>query len=267
MAINISAAAITAATIATAMGGTIVIGGGAAVAGADLAAGTAGYLATTAGNSTATMVRDTLSNFESVIGSALGDYIAGSAGNDIIGGAAGADTLLGGAGNDTIVGGAGIDNINGGTGADVLTGSAGGTANTFVFAAGDSGLPTATNFDTITDYTSGTDIIDFGATTLASVAHLVAAVSGTASITAGGLAAFHAIDSTDTLRLAAVANAMGADAAGTSAVYQDAAGVFSYLYITDGVAGVGANDVLVKITGIAVGAGLGYVAGDITTIA
>ena len=56
--------------------GPLFFGGGNAVAGNELAAGTAGYLATTAANSTTTMVRDTISNFENYIGSALADYMA-----------------------------------------------------------------------------------------------------------------------------------------------------------------------------------------------
>jgi len=104
------------------MGGTVVIGGGASVAGSALAAGTVGYLSTTAANSTATMVRDTVSNFESVIGSALADYIVGSASANVITGGLGADVLVGGAGADTFVftGGLTTDTIT-----DFTTGAAG----------------------------------------------------------------------------------------------------------------------------------------------
>jgi len=129
MAINLSAAAVTAATINTAMGGTVVIGGGAGVAGADLAAGSAGYLVTTAANSTATMVRDTVATFEQVIGSSLADYIAASANGDTITAGAGADTIIGGAGGDTITGGAGIDIITLGAGVDTVVVAAASVAN------------------------------------------------------------------------------------------------------------------------------------------
>jgi Ca2+-binding RTX toxin-like protein len=107
----LSASAVTAATIATAMqtaaGPTApVIGGGAAVAGIDSAAGTGAYLAVSAATSLATMVRDTLTNFESVIGSGLRDYIvAGSSAGTITGGA-GADTMIAGTAVDTFVIGA-----------------------------------------------------------------------------------------------------------------------------------------------------------------
>lgn len=93
MAINLSGGVVTAAVIATAMGGTIVIGGGAGGAGSDLAAGTVGYLATNAGGSTVTMVRDTISNFENVVGSELGDYIMASTADNVITGGAGADYI------------------------------------------------------------------------------------------------------------------------------------------------------------------------------
>ncbi|KFB78193.1 hypothetical protein [Candidatus Accumulibacter cognatus] len=166
--------------------------------------------------------------------------------------------ITGGSGADIIVGdpGAFADVITGGAGADVMTGGLG--ADTFVFAAGASGLPTATNFDTITDYVTAVDIIDFGATTLA------AATAGTSGLTinAAGLVTAGAAN------LAAFVAAVGgvAGAAGASTVYDN--GVNSYLFISDGVAGLGANDVLVQLTGITgLAAGLTFVAGDITAIA
>ena len=64
---------------------------------------------------------DTLSGFESILGSKQGDVFTGSAapnhidgraGNDTLSGAAGVDTLLGGAGNDRFDGGPGIDNVS-----------------------------------------------------------------------------------------------------------------------------------------------------------
>jgi Ca2+-binding RTX toxin-like protein len=119
MAINLSASAVTAADVAAAAvaaagGGAIVLGGGAAEAGSPLAAGTVGYLATTAANSTITMVRDTVSNFEVVIGSALGDVIYGSTAAETITGGAGVDFISSGGGDDTITdyGTGGTDVIN-----------------------------------------------------------------------------------------------------------------------------------------------------------
>ncbi len=59
-------------------------------------------------------------------------------------------------GKDSIVGGSGNDTITGGTGIDTLTGGAG--ADTFVFGINDSPY---TAPDSITDFTSGTDLIRF----------------------------------------------------------------------------------------------------------
>lgn len=66
-------------------------------------------------------------------------------------------TLIGGAGNDILIGGASADLLRGGAGVDRLTGGAG--ADVFVFAAGDSS-PTLGLRDLITDFVSGTDLID-----------------------------------------------------------------------------------------------------------
>lgn len=153
MAVNLSANAVTAANIATAVGGGVVIGGGAGVAGADLAAASAGYLSATAAGSTTTMVRDGLTNFEAVTGSALGDYIVlgnggmsanGAAGNDVITGGVGADTIDGGTGNDVVLvtdelqHSAG-DVITGGDGTDVIRFTAG-NGGTLTLQAGVTGV-------------------------------------------------------------------------------------------------------------------------------
>jgi len=125
MAINLSGNAVTAATIASAMGGTVTLGGGNGVAGAALAANSAGYLVSSAADSSTGMVRDTLTGFEAVTGSSLADYLLGGTGNDTLRGSGGADYLSGGNGNDlfaysageelapgeALIGGAGSDTI------------------------------------------------------------------------------------------------------------------------------------------------------------
>jgi serralysin len=77
------------------------------------------------------------------------------------------DSLTGGAANDTLKGGAGNDNLNGKGGndtliaqggADTVTGEAG--ADVFVFELASDSTPRSK--DTITDFLSGTDIIDLG---------------------------------------------------------------------------------------------------------
>lgn len=110
---------------------------------------------------------------DTIIGGAGADNLYGGAGNDNITGGAQADSIFGGSGDDnltgneqadTIYGGDGNDVINGseqndlligGNGNDTITGGVGATdADTFKF-----GL--ASGEDTITDFASGTDKLDF----------------------------------------------------------------------------------------------------------
>ena len=67
-------------------------------------------------------------------------------------GSANADTLIGGSQNDTFIGGGGGDTMKGGGGSD-----------TFVFKAITDSQPGTGHFDTITDFTAGTDKIDLSA--------------------------------------------------------------------------------------------------------
>ncbi len=92
----------------------------------------------------------------------VGVSITGGTGNDALTGSNQADILVGGAGDDSLTGGQGLDTLTGGAG-----------KNTFVFANNSTGTPSATAFDTITDFRAGTgNVIDFGATAI--------------SVTAGG---------------------------------------------------------------------------------
>ncbi|MDB5455542.1 MAG: hypothetical protein JWP92_1127 [Caulobacter sp.] len=196
--------------------------------------------------------------------------LTGSAQADKITGGAGADVLVGGGGADVINAGAGNDSITGGLGADVMSGGAG--TNTFVFTAAGADFTAATAAalitaaDTITDWSAGTtNKIDFGATTLSSSIHAAAAISGTANVTATGLATFNTADNTLALKLAAVVAAVGTDAIGTSVIFAD--GADSYLFVVgDATAGVQAGDALIKLTGVAASTGLTFTAGDITTL-
>lgn len=77
-------------------------------------------------------------------------FFLGMNGNDILRGGDDADTVEGGGGRDTLNGGSGADQLNGGAGADRLIGGTG--ADIFLLSH-----PTA--FDTITDFTSGTDLL------------------------------------------------------------------------------------------------------------
>jgi len=187
---------------------------------------------------------------------------------DVITGGAHADTITGGNGADSITGGGGVDNITGGSGAD-----------TFVFANTATGTPSATNFDSITDYTSNSDIIDFGSTAIAQGGDTHAttgiAVAGHAAV-AAGVVSFHADDDTLAKRIIAVNDALDDTAndggttdasAGESLVFDF--GADSYIFISDGVLGIGATDVLIKLVGIDGAAGtdsLTISGGDITAL-
>jgi Ca2+-binding RTX toxin-like protein len=177
--------------------------------------------------------------------------IAGSASADVIKGGSGADTITGLGGGDILTGGAGVDTfVYTAAGADFT-----GTTAALVIAAK----------DTITDFVSGTDKIDFGATTLATVNHTTAAVAGTAKIS-GGLATFHADDDTLSERVTAVFTAFATDAAGTSAVFTF--GSDSYLAVVgDATAAFQDGDALIKLTGLQVATGLTASGGDIIVIA
>jgi Ca2+-binding RTX toxin-like protein len=199
--------------------------------------------------------------------------VSGTFGADITARAAGS-TITGTGNADQITGGAGVDNITGGAGADVMSGGAG--ADTFVFANTSTGAPSATVFDSIQDYATGSDIIDFGAITLLQSPNAAAAAAGHAAVTAG-VVTFHANDNTLALRIIAVEDAISdndnaADsndaAAGDALVF--AFGSDSYIFVSDGTLGVSANDVLIKLTGIAGGTAtdsLTIVGGDITALA
>jgi hypothetical protein len=150
------------------------------------------------------------------------------------------------AGNDTITGSLDAETIVGGTGQDVMTGG-GTTINTFQFAAGDSGC-SDTQYDTITDILAiAGNILDAGA---ASIVTNATASAGVAAISAAGLATFNAADTTLSQHIVAVEagiNAGGVAAAGQGAIWTE--GADSFLFISDGVDGISANDILVKMTG------------------
>jgi uncharacterized delta-60 repeat protein len=94
--------------------------------------------------------------------------ITGNAGANILTGTAFDDTLNGGAGADTLVGGSGNDTLVGGNGSDVLTGGAG--ADAFVFNL----APNASsNKDTITDFTSSTDVLQLSKTIFTAISGAV----------------------------------------------------------------------------------------------
>jgi hypothetical protein len=161
--------------------------------------------------------------------------IYGNAGIDILIGSSAADRIYGGIGDDTITGGAGADTISGGADADV-----------YVYAAGDSN---STDMDSISGYETQ-EVIDHDTLT-ASQASASTEVAGTAGLVGDGSAAtFNVADVSLAERISAVELAVRdvTNTAGEAAHFQFESD--SYVFITDGVDGVGANDTLIKLTGI-----------------
>lgn len=149
---------------------------------------------------------------------------------DTITGGAGADTITGGTGDDTINGGAGDDTINGGAGADSVTGGDG--ADLFMFDAG-SGI-TLETADTITDYTKGSDRVEFGGD-------------------AGGIGNVGFKDGTSTTDLATFITAADAKLDGTFIYYLEfnigGSGDAYLVYDRDGNGAIDDGDSLLIVTG------------------
>jgi hypothetical protein len=101
---------------------------------------------------------DTVKGFEHVTGGDAADIIYGNAANNFLGGLNGDDVLYGYAGNDLLFGSAGNDSLYGGAGADLFSGQ--GDADRFLYAAITESGPAKAARDVITDFVSGTDVID-----------------------------------------------------------------------------------------------------------
>jgi Ca2+-binding RTX toxin-like protein len=187
-------------------------------------------------------------------GSAAGDSMEGGGGNDNLVGNGGDDSLLGGIGNDSLLGGEGQDLLLGGLGADTLNGGVG--SDTLRFAAGDTGQTTATR-DTVQGFELGAigvgDVIDYAAVLQIGGSNLLASATQASINQLTGVATFAAGSGTT------LADAL-ADIAGSFTAAGNASGEFAFfrinnagninLFVSDGVAGVGANDVLVELVGI-----------------
>jgi len=180
-------------------------------------------------------------DIEDTVITASGVSISGGVGTVTVAGlavtgSAEADTIVGNAGADVITGGAGLDTINGGAGTD-----------RFVFNAGDSN---STLTDVITGYAT-TEQIDHATLTVSQNSTVVVAAAGTAGLAGAGAAAtFNAADTTLAQHIVAIEAALAdtTHTAGEAAHWQEGADV--YVFITDGVAGVGADDVIVKLVGV-----------------
>jgi RTX calcium-binding nonapeptide repeat (4 copies) len=195
---------------------------------------------------------DSLTNIEEISGSAFADSIIGN-------------TLV-----NRLFGQAGGDHLDGGTGADVLTGGTG--SDSFAFNFGQSGT-TATTLDYVTDYTKGIvgtgDEIDAnvalsigGSTTVATAVQAsVNATTGVATFFVGS-----GVTLADALNDIALSMTTGTDAAGEFAFFRINNTGDSYMFISDGIAGVGANDVLVRMTALTSINTISIDAGDVTIL-
>jgi Ca2+-binding RTX toxin-like protein len=178
------------------------------------------------------------------------------------------DTLIGGTGNDTLNGGLGNDILRGGVGADSLTGGTG--YDIFRFAAGDTGQ-TAATIDTVVDLIKGAvgtgDLIDY-ASALSIGGVSATATANQASINqTTGIATFAAGSGTtlaDALADIAASFTSGGNAAGEFAFFRVNNAGNNYMFISDGVAGLGANDVIAQMTGVTSIASINLTGGDLT---
>jgi hypothetical protein len=191
------------------------------------------------------------------------DVMRGGLGNDQILGGAGKDRLFGGDGDDKLYGGDDSDRLRGNEGNDVLWGDAGADvleggagSDYFVFDFGDSGV-TRPLADKVLDYTEGAvgtgDRIDFVADLSIAAASNAASASQASINAATGVATFAAGSGRN------LADAV-ADLTASFSADGEKAGEFGlfkvngkgnyFMLVSDGVAGAGANDVLIELNGI-----------------
>lgn len=201
---------------------------------------------------------------------ASGASIVGGSGADSLVGGIGADSLGGGLGNDTTTAGAGIDTVTGGRGTDSLTGGTG--SDTFVFAAGDTGQ--ATGSDTVSDFAKGAvntgDRIDFGVDLVIGGSSSAATINEAFINQVNGVATFAAKSGAtlaDALADIATRFTAAGDAAGEFALFRVGGKGNHYLFISDGVAGVTTNDVVVQLVAVTAISTLDLTGGNLTIIA
>ncbi len=185
--------------------------------------------------------------------------LTGSGFDDVLNGLKGNDTLVGGAGSDILKGGAGADSITGGDGHD-----------TFLFAKGNSGQK-AGAIDQIVDYyidVSGVgDLIDFSDSNLAVGGSSSVASVKEASISSNGIATFASGSGTtlaDALADIATRFTASTNSVGEFAFFKIAGSGDYNLFISDGVKGVGANDVVIQLVGVSSISGIDLTGGNLT---
>ena len=206
------------------------------------------------------------------MGTTVADRLFGGDYNDSLNGAGGNDTLNGRTANDRLIGSIGFDSLIGGKGRDTLTG--GTNSDRFKFTAGDSGRTGAT-MDYITDFTKGAlnvgDKFDFSsALTRGGAGAGAGATADRASISqTTGIASFAAGSGTtlaDAIHDIATRWTLSTDSLGEYALFRvNNTGAF-HIFVSDGVAGVTANDVLVQLTNVTSISTVSLNGGDLTIL-
>lgn len=194
----------------------------------------------------------------------------GTSSADIVSGDALPENVRGLAGADLLFGNVSADMLNGGLDADLLVGGLG--SDSFVFAAGDSGQTSGT-IDVIADYTKGAvgtgDEIDHGSSMVIGGSNASATATQASVSATTGVATFAAGSGTtlaDALGDVAARFTAAADAAGEFALFQIGGVGDYYTFISDGAAGVGANDIVVRLFNVTTIGTINLTGGDLTIL-
>lgn len=175
-------------------------------------------------------------------------------------GGQGNDLLFGNGGNDILIGGVGTDLLVGGTGRDV-----------FVFTAGDSGQSTG-NIDVIADYLKGLgtgDLIDYSANlTIGGTAITPDATHASINQTTGvaTFASGSGMTLADALADIALEFTAASNASGEFALFQTNNTGDYYMFISDGSAGVTANDEVIQFTDVTIIGSIDLTGGNLTIV-
>ncbi len=194
-----------------------------------------------------------------VIGNNSNNKLTGNFYANSLSGLSGADNLIGGGGNDTLNGGSGADKVTGGTGSD-----------TFKFSAGDSGQSSSSD-DAIADYAKGIvgvgDKIDFSSS-LVIGGSSAGATDEQAKIDNKTAVATFAAGSGTSLSdaLSDISSRFDAstDLAGEFAFFKVNNQGNYFMFISDGMSGVSAKDVVVELVGVKTINGVSLIGGDLT---
>ena len=213
---------------------------------------------------------DTYFEIENISGSKFNDVLTLGNNGGYINGLDGNDRLFGGSGRDKLFGSIGNDRLTGNSGADILSGGTG--FDTFEFTLGGSGQTTV-NADRITDYDKGTvgtgDEIDFNLAlriggSAAAAAAAQASINATTAVAT--FAARSGVSMADALNDITAGFTAATDSAGEFALFQLAGAGDHFLFVSDGIAGVTSNDVLIRLDNITTIGSINLTTGDLTIL-